>query len=60
MYYSPCVKTRTRELTFQKGEKRMRKQYDELDIKIICLNAVDVVTASGDNFQDDPWYGVEY
>ena len=38
----------------------MRRQYDELDIKIITLNMEDVITASGDNFEDDPWYGVEY
>ena len=38
----------------------MRKQYDELEIKVINLNMEDVITASGDNFEDDPWGAFEY
>ena len=38
----------------------MRKQYDGVEIKVITLNSVDVITASGDNYEDDPWVDFEY
>jgi len=38
----------------------MRKQYDEVEIKVINLNSTDVITASGDNYEDDPWGDFEY
>ncbi len=38
----------------------MLKRYEELEIKIICLSNTDVVTASGDNYENDPWVGFEY
>ena len=38
----------------------MRKQYDELEIEIINLNKIDVITASGDNWEQDPWENFEY
>ena len=36
----------------------MLKQYDGVEINVIYLNASDVVTASGDNYEDDPWVGL--
>ena len=44
---------------FQK-EKNMLKQYDDVEMKIIDFNNLDVVTASGDNYEDDPWGVFEY
>lgn len=38
----------------------MRKPYDEVEIKVINLNSADVITASGDNYEDDPWGDFEY
>ena len=38
----------------------MRKQYDELEMKVIIFNMEDVITASGDNFEQDPWVNFEY
>lgn len=38
----------------------MQKQYDVLEIKVINFNSADVITASGDNFEDDPWGDFEY
>ena len=38
----------------------MRKQYDDVEIKVINLNRTDVITASGDNYEDDPWVDFEY
>lgn len=38
----------------------MLKQYDGVEIKIVYLNNVDIVTASGDNYEDDPWGDFEY
>ena len=38
----------------------MLKKYDDIEIEIIYLNNVDIVTASGDNYEDDPWGGFEY
>ncbi len=33
----------------------MRKEYDSIEIKVIYLCATDILTESGDNFEDDPW-----
>ena len=44
---------------FSKGENMLR-QYDDVEIKIIYLNNSDIVTASGDNYEDDPWGDLEY
>ena len=38
----------------------MRKQYDELEMRVIIFNMEDVITASGDNFEEDPWDNFEY
>ena len=38
----------------------MLKQYDDVEMKIIDFNNLDVVTASGDNYEDDPWGVFEY
>jgi hypothetical protein len=38
----------------------MRKQYEDVVIKVMIFNSADVVTASGDNFEDDPWSTFEY
>ena len=38
----------------------MQKQYEDIVIKVIMLNSADIVTASGDNFEDDPWVDFEY
>ena len=38
----------------------MKKLYDELEIEIINLSILDVITASGDNFEEDPWSAFEY
>ena len=38
----------------------MLRQYDDVEIKIIYLNNSDIVTASGDNYEDDPWGDFEY
>ena len=38
----------------------MLKRYENVEIKIVYLNNVDIVTASGDNFEDDPWGDFEY
>ena len=38
----------------------MLRQYDDVEIKIIYLNNSDIVTASGDNYEDDPWGDLEY
>ena len=38
----------------------MQKQYDEIEIKVTNLNGKDVITASGDNYEDDPWGEFEY
>ena len=37
----------------------MLKQYDGIEIEILFLNNSDIVTASGDNYEDDPWGGLE-
>ena len=37
----------------------MLKQYGGVEIKILYLNNVDIVTASGDNFETDPWGELE-
>lgn len=37
----------------------MLRRYDDVEIKLIYLDNVDVVTGSGDNYEDDPWGGVE-
>ena len=38
----------------------MLKQYEEIEIKIINLNNADIVTESGDNYENDPWGNFEY
>ncbi len=38
----------------------MRKQYNELEMEIINLNMTDVITESGDNWEQDPWENFEY
>ena len=38
----------------------MLKQYEDVKIIVTYLNCVDIVTASGDNFEDDPWGNFEY
>ena len=38
----------------------MLKQYEGIEIKIIYLGNADVITASGDNFENDPWDNVDY
>ena len=38
----------------------MLKQYDGVEIEIIRLNSSDIVTASGDGYEEDPWIGFEY
>ena len=38
----------------------MLKQYDDVEVKIVCLNVADLITTSGDNYENDPWGGFEY
>lgn len=38
----------------------MRKEYDGLELRVIIINMEDVITASGDNFIEDPWDNFEY
>ena len=38
----------------------MLKRYEVLEINITYLNNADIVTASGDNYENDPWDGFEY
>ncbi len=38
----------------------MLKQYDTVEVKIVYFSNADVVTGSGDNYEDDPWVGFEY
>ena len=38
----------------------MLKRYENVEIKIVYLNNADIVTASGDNYEDDPWGDFEY
>ena len=38
----------------------MLKRYEKVEIKIVYLNNVDIVTASGDNYEDDPWGDFDY
>ncbi len=38
----------------------MLRQYENVEMEIIYFNHLDVVTASGDNYEDDPWGGLEY
>ena len=38
----------------------MHKQYDGVEIEILFLNNSDIVTASGDNYKEDPWGDFEY
>ena len=33
----------------------MQKQYDDVEIQVIYLSSADILTESGDNFQNDPW-----
>ena len=45
---------------FFSREGNMLKQYNQLEIKIIYLNNLDIVTESGDNYEDDPWGDLEF
>ena len=38
----------------------MLRQYDDVEIEITYLNNLDIVTESGDNYENDPWGGFEY
>ena len=38
----------------------MQKEYQDVDISVIYQPCSDVITASGDNYEDDPWIGFEY
>ena len=38
----------------------MLKQYNDVGIEIVYLNNSDILTASGDNYEDDPWGDIEY
>ena len=38
----------------------MRKQYEGLEIEIMNLNEADIITASGDNWEKDPWENFVY
>ena len=38
----------------------MQNEYKEVEIKVISFTCEDVLTASGDNFEDDPWVDFEY
>ena len=38
----------------------MQKQYYGVEIEILYLNNLDIVTTSGDNYEEDPWGEVEY
>ena len=38
----------------------MLKRYEDIEIKIVYLNNADIVTESGDNYEDDPWGDFEY
>ena len=38
----------------------MLKKYDCLEREIVYLDNADIVTASGDNYEDDPWGDFEY
>ena len=38
----------------------MLKSYDGVEMEIIYFNHLDIVTASGDNYEDDPWVDGEY
>ena len=37
----------------------MLKQYDGIEVEIVYLSNSDIVTASGDNFEEDPWGDLE-
>ena len=45
---------------FQKEENGMQNEYKEVEIKVISFTCEDVLTASGDNYEDDPWGDFEY
>ena len=38
----------------------MLRRYDDVEIKIIYLKDSDIIAASGDNYEDDPWGDFEY
>ena len=38
----------------------MLKVYDAVEIEVVYFNDLDIVTASGDNYTDDPWDDFEY
>ena len=38
----------------------MAKQYSQLEIAVIYLDYLDVVTTSGDNYENDPWGNFEF
>lgn len=37
----------------------MLKRYDGIEMEIVYLNHLDIVTASGDRYEEDPWVGFE-
>ncbi len=45
---------------FQKEENGMQNEYKEIEIKVISFACEDVLTASGDNYENDPWGDFEY
>ena len=55
-----CKKSKVEQVNFFKRRKRMRKEYDGLEFSVIIFNMEDVITASGDNFIEDPWDNFEY
>ena len=38
----------------------MQKKYEEVEVKVISFVRDDVLTASGDNYEDDPWGDFDY
>ena len=38
----------------------MEKNYEQLKLEIYFFSNDDVITASGDNYEEDPWSGIDY
>ena len=38
----------------------MQKKYEEVEVKVSSFVCDDVLTASGDNYEDDPWGEFDY
>ena len=38
----------------------MQNKYEEVEIKVISFGREDVLTESGDNYENDPWGGFDY